>query len=143
MTSKKTLEFLVEASLALGGCNVAAYAQDRRHDDDAPLFLPDVSPPPFNPQARNTRNTTTRSAQLLCFSYATKALENYSGSDAARGYAAGAFFMSCVVKLMPPGWSDSGTIASHGGELAARARQADPSIDPCLLSACMVDRRTP
>lgn len=138
MRSKKTLEILVEATLFLGCCDVPAFAEERSRNDDRPLFLPDVSPSPFPPQERDRVNTTTRSAQLLCFSYATKALEGYRGSDEARGYAAGAFFMSCVVKLMPGTWPDGATIAAHGAELASRARRADPAIDPCLLSACTV-----
>ena len=141
MASRRTLELLIEASLLLSGCPVVLHAQDRPRDDDRPLFLPDVSPSPFNPQARNARNTATRSAQLMCLSYATRALESYRGPDEARGYASGAFFMSCVVKLMPASWAESATISQHGAELAARALRADPTIDPCLLSACIVDRR--
>lgn len=131
--------FLLATWLLVGDCPPGAWAQERPQiEENRPLFLPDVSPSPLVKRSGDARNAAERSAQFFCLGAVIKVFEAYSGSEDARQYAQGAFFMSCVLKRTPSDWPDRQAIRRHAADLAEAAKRADPSIDACLLSACAV-----
>jgi hypothetical protein len=106
---------------------------------------PDGNPLPRSARSREVHNpsertASERNAQIRCIGQAANALADYAGPQSARESAAGAFFMSCVLKQMPDDWSRIPEVREQAGKMADAARHADPTIDACLLSACTVEK---
>ncbi|HTR85671.1 MAG TPA: hypothetical protein VMI56_14425 [Reyranella sp.] len=139
----KWLALSLSVALGSGGPSVLAQQLQqelntlpRPRNEDNRVFMPDAAPSLMNP--KNTRNNGVRSAQFYCLDRAVTAFDSYRGNAVAKPFAQAAFFMSCVVKAMPADWPDRNVILQHASDLAVRARQADPAVDSCLLSACAV-----
>jgi len=94
---------------------------------------------PYSARTRESRSAVERTASTRCISQATNALGDYSGPQAARENAAGAFFMACVLKQMPQDWPLARDMQEQAARMAVAARAADPNIDICLLTACKAE----
>ena len=101
---------------------------------------PEGNPVPYSARSREVRTAAERTAQVRCIAQAANAFTDYAGPKTARENAAGAFFMSCILKQMPNDWPQSADARDQAGKMADAARRADPKIDPCLLTACTVAR---
>jgi hypothetical protein len=101
---------------------------------------PDGNPVPYSARSREARTAAERTAQVRCIAQATNAFANYAGPQTARENAAGAFFMSCVLKQMPNDWPLGADVHDQAGKMADAARRVDPAIDACLLTACTVEK---
>jgi hypothetical protein len=101
---------------------------------------PEGKPVPYSARSRESRNAVERTASVRCIGQATNALGDYAGPQAARENAAGAFFMSCVLKQMPQDWPLAADLQDQAARMAVAARAADPNIDICLLTACKAEK---
>lgn len=88
------------------------------------------------PRSRDTRGNDERVAQFRCLSEAKAAYASYAGPQAAREPGQSAYFMSCLVKSMPEDWSGASQYKKRAQASAEVAQRSDPTIDPCLLTAC-------
>ena len=99
---------------------------------------PDGNPVPYSARSREARTAAERTAQVRCIAQAANAFATYAGPPTARENAAGAFFMSCILKQMPNDWPQGVDARDQADKMAEAARRADPKIDACLLTACTV-----
>ena len=135
MATRQTLgRFALGAIMAVA--SLPASAQQPPSPDGNPLPRSARSREVHNP---SERTASERNAQIRCIGQAANAFADYAGPQTARESAAGAFFMSCVLKQMPNDWPQSVDVRDQAGKMADAARRADPAIDTCLLTACTVD----
>jgi hypothetical protein len=88
------------------------------------------------PRSRDTRGNDERAAQFACLSKATGAYAHYVGPETAREAGQAAYLRSCILAAMPETWSAAHSYRTQAEKFAATARQSDPQIDECLLTAC-------
>jgi hypothetical protein len=88
------------------------------------------------PRSRDTRGSDERAIQFGCLSKATAAYKHYEGPEAAREAGQAAYLRSCILAGMPETWSAAHSYRAQAEKFAATARQSDPRMDECLLTAC-------
>lgn len=91
------------------------------------------------PRSRDTHGNEERVAHFRCLSQTTAAYATYEGPQAAREAGQAAYLMSCVLNTMPPDWVSASDYRAQAQKFAEAARQSDPTMDACLLTACATE----